>query len=108
MPVHVRGYGSPALVLLAYDWPAAGQRSDFRGFGIERRPGFAGQERSWLPPRGRGRADEPIRTFYCWDASIDAADRGASFRYRVVPMIGPDDRPEMLEQEAGQIDIRVP
>jgi hypothetical protein len=108
MPVHVKGYGSPALVLLAYDWPAAGQRSDFHGFGIERRPGFGGQERSWLPRRDGQQGDGPIRTFYCWDASIGAGDRGASFQYRVVPMIGPYDRPQMLDQEAGQIEIRVP
>ena len=80
MPVHVKGYGSPALVLLAYDWPAAGQRSDFRGFGIERRPGFAGQERSWLPRRSGEQGEGPIRTCYCWDASIGASDRGASFQ----------------------------
>jgi len=108
MPVHVKGYGSPALVLLAYDWPAAAQRADFRGFGIERRPGFAGQERSWLPPRNGKQQNEPISTFYCWDASIGARDRGASFQYRVVPVIGPDDRLQMLDHEAGQIEVRVP
>ena len=108
MPVHVKAYGSSALVLLAYDWAAAAQRSDFRGFGIERRPGFAGAERSWLPYRNGNPGDAPIRTFYCWDASIGARDRGASFQYRVVPVIGPDEGLQMLDHEAGQIEVRVP
>ena len=113
MPVLVKSYTSPTLVLLAYDWPAADQRSDFRGFGIERTPGFAGEARSWLPRPGGGdgaatAADAPIRKFYWWDASIDARDRGAHFQYRVVPVIGPEDSLQLLDQEAGQVDVLVP
>jgi hypothetical protein len=113
MPVLVKSYTSPTLVLLAYDWPAADLRSDFRGFGIERTPGFAGAERSWLPrptgaEAGAATPEAPIRKFYWWDTSIDASDRGAHFQYRVVPVIGPEDSLQLLEQEAGQIDVLVP
>jgi hypothetical protein len=113
MPVLVKSYTSPTLVLLAYDWAAGDLRADFRGFGIERRPGFAGAERSWLPRQfgcdGRG-GDfaAPIRKFYWWDASIDASDRGARFQYRVVPVIGPEGSLQLLDQEAGQVDVLVP
>ena len=111
MPVLVKSYTSPTLVLLAYDWPAADLRPDFRGFGIERTPGFAGEERSWLPwPVGGAAAapDAPIRKCYWWDANIDPNDRGARFHYRVVPVIGPEGSPQLLDQEAGQVEVLVP
>ena len=107
MPVIVKGYTSRHLVLLAYDWPAADLRADFRGFGIERTPGFAGEARSWLP-RGSTDVDTPIRTCYWWDTSIDAGDRGVSFHYRVVPVIGPPDSLQLLDHEAGQVEVRMP
>jgi hypothetical protein len=113
MPVLVKSYTSPTLVLLAYDWPAGDLRPDFRGFGIERTPGFAGEERSWLPRQtgcdGIGAdLEAPIRTSYWWDASIDASDRGARFQYRVVPVIGPEGSLQLLDQEAGLVDVLVP
>ena len=113
MPVIVRGYTSPNLVLLAYDWAAADLRADFRGFGIERTPGFAGEQRSWLPRHdgsgGNGaELDAPIRTFYCWDAGIDERDRGARLQYRVVPVIGPEGSFQLLDTEAGEVEVRVP
>ena len=111
MPVLVKGYMSRNLVLLAYDWPAADLQADFRGFGIERTPGFAGAERSWLPrriDRAGTDLDTPIRTCYWWDTSIDAGDRGVSFHYRVVPVIGPPDSLQLLDHEAGQVEVRVP
>jgi hypothetical protein len=110
VPVVVKSYTSPTLVLLAYDWPAADQRSDFRGFGIERTPGFAGAARSWLPERaGAGPApDAAVRKCYWWDDSIEANDRGARFQYRVVPVIGPDASPQLLDHEAGQVEVLVP
>jgi hypothetical protein len=98
VPVVVRTYSSSTLVLLAYDWPAADQHPDFRGYGIERTPGFAGEPRSWLP-RQQG---------YWWDASIDASDRGARFQYRVVPVIGPEASPRLLDDEAGEVEVLVP
>jgi hypothetical protein len=108
--VIVKSYTSPTLVLLAYDWPAGDLRPDFRGFGIERTPGFAGEARSWLPERaGAGRApDATVRKFYWWDDSIDANDRGARFHYRVVPVIGPEGSPQLLDHEAGQVEVLVP
>jgi|SRR5580658_2950252 hypothetical protein len=113
MPVLVKSYTSPTLVLLAYDWPAADLRSDFRGFGIERTPGFAGEARSWLlrPIEDDGAAatpDAPIRKCYWWDANIDANDRGVRFHYRVVPVIGPQGGLQLLDQEAGQVEVLVP
>src|SRR5271165_4587670 len=111
MPVLVKSYTSPTLVLLAYDWPAADQRADFRGFGIERTPGFDGAARSWLPrPSGAPAAapGAPVRKFYWWYINIDSNDRGARFQYRVVPVIGPEDRLQLLDHEAGQVDVLVP
>ena len=46
MPVVVRDYTSPTLVLLAFDWPSADQKNDFLGFAIERTPGFDGSPNS--------------------------------------------------------------
>ena len=76
----MRSYASPALVLLAFDWPDADQHADFLGFAIRRRPGFYGQVQSWLPNRRRFAAPEegkdypsnaaPIQKFMWWDARI--------------------------------------
>jgi len=51
MPVIVRPFTSPTLVLLAFDWPEGNGKSDFLGFAIERTPGFNGAPSSWLPNR---------------------------------------------------------
>ena len=40
MPVTVRSFTSPTLVLLAFDWPQGDGKADFLGFAIERTPGF--------------------------------------------------------------------
>jgi hypothetical protein len=98
MPVQVKGYTSSSLVLLAFDWPAADLRDDFVGFGIERTPGFRGT------PSGL----RPIRQGYWWDSGIGADDQGSCFRYRVVPMIGADEKYECLDQEAGHIEVQLP
>ena len=55
----MRSYASPALVLLAFDWPEADQHADFLGFAIRRTPGFYGQVQSWLPNRRRFARLEP-------------------------------------------------
>jgi hypothetical protein len=43
MPVVVRSFTSPTLVLLSSDWPDGDAKADFLGFAIERTPGFGRQ-----------------------------------------------------------------
>jgi phosphatidylserine/phosphatidylglycerophosphate/cardiolipin synthase-like enzyme len=119
MPVIVRSFQSPTLVLLAFDWPAGDGRPDFLGFAIERTPGFAGSPRSWLPNRigfdgpkpdqGDLPSNEaPIQKFYWWDARINTRDRGATFSYRITPVLEPAGARALLEEETGAIDVRIP
>jgi phosphatidylserine/phosphatidylglycerophosphate/cardiolipin synthase-like enzyme len=117
--IKVQSYLSPTLVLLAFDWPDGSTRHDFLGFGVERRPGFDGESRSWLPNRigwdGAPKAGErlpsdrfPIQKFMWWDARIDTKDRGRRFTYRVVPIVGTrDDLQEVREAETS-ITLTVP
>ena len=118
-PVVVKSYESPTLVLLAYDWPDGDNREDFLGFAIERTPGFDGTPKSWLPNRigfNGPKPDQsdfpsneaPIQKFYWWDARIDTKDRGSSFSYRVVPVTGSANALNLMESEAGAINVRVP
>jgi hypothetical protein len=51
MPVVIKAYTSPTLVLLAFDWAGGANRNDFLGFAIKRVPGFGNQPESWLPNR---------------------------------------------------------
>jgi phosphatidylserine/phosphatidylglycerophosphate/cardiolipin synthase-like enzyme len=119
MPVVVRSYTSPTLVLLAFDWPPGAARGDFLGFAIERAPGFGHAARSSLPNRigfdgpkadgGDFPSDQaPIQKFYWWDARIDTPDRGTTFRYRVVPIVGAPGSLTTLDGEAADIDVRIP
>src|SRR5690348_14491082 len=119
MKVTVKAYRSPTLVLLAFDWPEGKGRSDFLGFAIERTPGFAGASRSWLPNRigfdgpkpdqsDFSSEEAPIQKFYWWDARIDTNDRGASFSYRVIPVIGTRDSLQLLDEEEATIDVEIP
>lgn len=93
--VRVRAFTSPAIVLLAFDWPEGKDRSDFLGFAIERSPGFGGRAKSWLPNRLRfagpadgdvPSSDYPIQKFMWWDARVSAS--AGTYRYRVVPVCG--------------------
>jgi PLD-like domain len=120
MKVTARAYLSPTLVLLAFDWDEGATRQDFLGFAIERRPGFWGQfEKSWLPNRltFSGPAAEghdvpslfaPIQKFMWWDARIDDTDRGKSFNYRIVPVVGTPGHLNWLDGEAGTLQITIP
>ncbi len=119
MPVVVRSFTSPTLVLLAFDWPTGDGKADFLGFAIERTPGFDGAAKSWLPNRigfNGPKPDQsdfqsneaPIQKFYWWDARIDTKDRGTVFGYRVVPVLGTPQALALQDSEAGQIDVRVP
>jgi phosphatidylserine/phosphatidylglycerophosphate/cardiolipin synthase-like enzyme len=119
MPVVVRKFTSPTLVLLAYDWPEGDGRNNFLGFAIERTPGFDGAAKSWLPNRisfDGPKPDQsdfpsneaPIQKFYWWDARIDTKDRGTSFSYRVIPVTGAPGHLQLNDADAGKIDVEVP
>lgn len=126
MSVTVRSYLSPTLVLLAFDWPPAASRDDFLGFAIRRTPGFHsadGKTRatsSWLPnrltfdgpvadPQRDAPTDQaPIQKFMWWDARIDPPDRGQSFRYDVLPVVGRPDSLQVLDAEAGHCALTLP
>jgi phosphatidylserine/phosphatidylglycerophosphate/cardiolipin synthase-like enzyme len=119
MPVAVRSFTSPTLVLLAFDWPVGDGRKDFLGFAIARSPGFDGEQKSWLPNRigfNGPKPDQsdipsneaPIQKFYWWDARIDTKDRGNSFSYTIVPVTGTADSLQLNTAEAGQLTVKVP
>lgn len=119
MAVAARSYTSPTLVLLAYDWAAGHERTDFLGFAIERTPGFDGASSSWLPNRigFNGPAPDqtdlpsnetPIQKFYWWDARITDADRGSSFSYRVIPVVGSPSSLTLLDDQAATIQVSIP
>jgi phosphatidylserine/phosphatidylglycerophosphate/cardiolipin synthase-like enzyme len=119
MAVVVRSFTSPTLVLLAFDWPAGDGRADFLGFAIERTPGFGAAAKSWLPNRigfNGPKADQsdfpsneaPIQKFYWWDARIDTKDRGTAFKYRVIPVTGAAQALVLQNDEAGELEVRVP
>lgn len=119
MPVVVRSFTSPTLVLLAFDWPTGDGRANFLGFAIERSPGFDGAAKSFLPNRigfNGPKPDQsdfpsneaPIQKFYWWDARINTRDRGTSFDYRVIPVTGTAQAPVLLDDEAGKATVPVP
>jgi len=119
MPVAVRTYLSPTLVLLAFDFAAAQGQNDFLGFAIERAPGFDGNASSFLPNRigfDGPKADQsdfpsneaPIQKFSWWDARITTADRGTSFKYRVFPVSGTPDHLQMDDAEATTVEVTIP
>src|SRR5262249_12050556 len=123
MPVVVKSYTSPTLVLLAFDWPDGDAKNDFLGFAIERTPGFYGAAKSWLPnridfngPKGDAHGEPadapsnvaPIQKFYWWDARINTADRGTTIVYRVVPVTGPYNALKLVDAEAKTIPVRIP
>ncbi|MEH2480432.1 phosphatidylserine/phosphatidylglycerophosphate/cardiolipin synthase-like enzyme [Nitrobacteraceae bacterium AZCC 2146] len=119
MPVTIRPFTSPTLVLLAFDWPEGNTKPDFLGFAIERTPGFDGATSSWLPNRigfdgpkpdhsDFRSVDAPIQKFTWWDARIDTKDRGSKFSYRVIPVTGSPGALKLEEDEEGQIDVLVP
>jgi phosphatidylserine/phosphatidylglycerophosphate/cardiolipin synthase-like enzyme len=119
MPVIVRTYLSPTLVLLAFDWPEVNGRNDFLGFAIERKPGFDQADRSWLPNRigfDGPKSDQsdfpsneaPIQKFEWWDARITTKDRGKKFTYTVTPVIGSPTARQLLYDEATAVEVVVP
>ncbi|WP_232431334.1 phospholipase D-like domain-containing protein [Cupriavidus sp. UYPR2.512] len=104
--------------MLAFDWPDGADLEDFLGFAIERKPGFEGKERSWLPNRlgfngpisgaAAGSNLAPIQKFYWWDARINTADRGRSFTYRIVPVTGQPNNPTPQDAQAATVQVAIP
>jgi len=98
--VRARAFTSPTLVLLAYDWPAGKDHADFLGFAIRRSPGHGksgAPDYLWNkigfsapkkndPPKPSDK--NPIQRFLWWDSGIEAADRGKTFTFTVVPVLG--------------------
>lgn len=118
--VRIRPYTSPSLVLLAVDWDEGAKRPDFLGFAIRRTPGFrmANARRSWLPNRigfyGPARRGEfpsskaPIQKFLWWDARIDATDRGRTFYYEAIPVVGTPKEPKLFFKAGKGVRVIVP
>jgi phosphatidylserine/phosphatidylglycerophosphate/cardiolipin synthase-like enzyme len=98
--VRARAFTSPTLVLLAYDWPAGKDHADFLGFAIRRRPGhgksgapdYLWNKIGFSPPKKndppKPSDKSPIQRFLWWDSGIEAADRGKTFTFTVVPVLG--------------------
>ena len=119
--VKARAYLSPTLVLLALDWPDGKSHPDFLGFAIRRAPGFSkGEKQGYLfnkidfTPLGPGSHPTPsnvapIQKFLWWDSAIDTEDRGKTFAYTVVPVLGtgPNDL-ELQEGAALTVPVTIP
>lgn len=119
--VKVRSYLSPTLVLLAFDWPDGTAHPNFLGFAIRRSPGFSkGEKQGYLfnkigftplTPQSHAMPSNvaPIQKFLWWDSAITTADRGKSFAYTVVPVLGtgPNDL-QLQEQAAETVTVTIP
>ena len=126
MPVVVRPFLSPTLVLLAFDWRRGESEPDFLGFAIKRSPGFYRPRNgsraleSWLPnrltftgavPSNKPDAPSrsaPIQKFMWWDARIEPQDRNGTFIYTVIPVLGTPADPRLLDEEAGVARVTLP
>lgn len=117
--VKVRSYASPSVILLAFDWPSGKDHDDFLGFAIQRKPGFYGQQKSWLPNRigFDGPAKQgidlpsnksPIQKFMWWDARIDDSQTGKTLAYTIMPVCGTKDDPQTITDAAASVQITVP
>ena len=92
-----RAYTSPTLVLLAMDWPDGAKFDDFLGFAILRVAGLPSGREGRIPVQQDlvHAADEnaqplpsnlaPFQKFLWWDAGINDADRGKTFKYTITP-----------------------
>jgi phosphatidylserine/phosphatidylglycerophosphate/cardiolipin synthase-like enzyme len=116
--VKAKAYTSPTLVLLAMDWPAGSIFEDFLGFAILRSPGFhPGEKDAYLfnkisftvpTPNSQPLPSNlaPFQKFLWWDAGINDADRGKTFKYTITPIrgTGPND---LQLQHAAETTIPV-
>jgi phosphatidylserine/phosphatidylglycerophosphate/cardiolipin synthase-like enzyme len=117
----VRPYLSPTLVLLALDWPDGKSHPDFLGFAIRRAPGFSkGEKQGYLfnkigfiplGPNSHPMPSNvaPIQKFMWWDSAINTPDRGKSFAYTVVPVLGTGPNDLRLQEDAAEtVKVTIP
>ncbi len=98
--VTIKAYASSSCVLLAFDWGDGANYPSFLGFAIERDPGYgrSGEAQflfnklDFVPlkdnakPKGSDKA--PIQKFNWWDGGINTSDRGKTYTYTVIPVLG--------------------
>ena len=116
-----RAYLSPTLVLLAFDWLDGKSHPDFLGFAIRRAPGFSkGEKQGYLfnkigfvplgPSSGPMPSNvAPIQKFLWWDSAILTEDRGKTFAYTVVPVLGTGPNDLALQEDAAvTLSVTIP
>jgi hypothetical protein len=100
--VSVKTYASPTCILLAFDWEDGDKHPDFLGFAIRRTPGF-GKNQNFLvnkldfvpiAPNAKPKPSNqaPFQKFNWWDSGFATADRGKTFQYEVIPVLGTGPR----------------
>ena len=117
--VTVKTYASPTCVLLAFDWPDGAQHANFLGFAIRRTPGFANNQNflvnkldfTPIAPNAKPKPSSkaPFQKFNWWDSGFATTDRGKTFHYDVIPVLGtgPNDL-ALQEASAGHLDVTLP
>ena len=117
--VKAKAYTSPTLVLLAMDWPEGSRFDDFLGFAILRSPGFhPGEKDGFLFNKIAFTAPvedsqplpsnlAPFQKFLWWDAGINDADRGKTFKYTITPVRGTGPNNLRMQHDA-ETTITVP
>lgn len=117
----VKPYASPTCVLLTFDWADGADHLDFLGFAIRRTPGYSKDKKpqflfnklDFVPitkdakPKTSDKA--PIQKFNWWDGGIKTEDRGKTFQYEIIPVLGtgPGDL-RLQQQSSGTISVVVP
>jgi len=115
--VTIKAYASATCVLLAFDWPDGADHQDFLGFAIRRTPGYRGVKTvqyltnkldfTPITPASKPKPsnEAPFQKFNWWDSGFEVSDRGKTFTYEVVPVLGaPGD---LKLQEAARASIKV-
>lgn len=111
--VTVKFYSSPTCILLAFDWEDGPRHPDFIGFAIRRDPGYSKDKKpqflfnklDFVPiteeskPKTSDQA--PIQKFNWWDSGFKTEDRGKTFQYDVIPVLGTGPGDLHLQQQAA-------
>lgn len=117
--VTIKSYASPTCVLLAFDWPDGEHHPDFLGFAIRRTPGFGGNQNflvnkldfTPIAPNARPKPSSaaPIQKFNWWDSGFNTPDRGKTFQYEVIPVLGSGPADLQLQHAAaGKTPVTLP
>jgi phosphatidylserine/phosphatidylglycerophosphate/cardiolipin synthase-like enzyme len=124
--VTAKGYRSPSLILLAFDWADGATRQDFLGFAVRRSPGFrdhatgAVSPTDWLPnrlsfngPPAAGQPDfpsniAPIQKFMWWDARLEGVAAGATLTYEMFAVCGTAAAPSLVNDSRATLQITLP